>query len=107
VRVSRNGCGWWRRIELHPNAQEKIIQRNPHWEHGVGIYYWMKYFGGKVDDLCINIYPHHYSAASHHHRKSYGIYTKSPYDSQKGKQLKESFCLESIVKELDLPENQR
>ncbi len=98
-----NGCGWWRRIELHPNAQEKIIQCNPHWEHGVGIYYWMKYFGGEVDDLCINIYPHHYSSTTHHHRKSYGIFTKSPYDIQKGLELQESFSLDSIVMKLDLP----
>jgi hypothetical protein len=100
-----NGCGWWRCIELHPNAQEKIIQRNPHWEHGVGIYYWMKYYGGEVDDLCINVYPHHYARGNHYHRKSYGIFNKSPYDTQKGQELQECFSLSSIVRELDLSQD--
>jgi hypothetical protein len=101
-----NGCGWWRRIDLHPNAQEKIVRLNPHWEHGVGIYYWMKYFGGKVEDLCIDINPHHYSLTTHYHRKSYGLYAKSPYDCQKGQALRESFSLDSIVSGLELSQNQ-
>ncbi|MDH3601493.1 MAG: hypothetical protein OEU26_17920 [Candidatus Tectomicrobia bacterium] len=97
-----NGCGFWRRIELHPNAQEKIIQRNPHWEHGVGIYYWMKYFGGEVDNLCIDIDPYHYSRAGKYHKKSYSKFDQFPYNTQKGKELNECFSLEKIVKELDI-----
>jgi hypothetical protein len=46
-----NGCGWWFNISRHPNCtdeQERQRRRRLYWDHGVGIRYWSKKYGGKV-----------------------------------------------------------
>jgi hypothetical protein len=56
-----NGCGWWRHIECHPNAPDFIKQGHPHYDHGVGIYWWETYFAGKAFELATDIAPFHYT----------------------------------------------
>ena len=48
------GCGWWRPFSQHPNCpneQERLKRSHYHWDHGGGIYYWQKFFGGDVTPL--------------------------------------------------------
>jgi hypothetical protein len=48
----KNGCGWWRHITYHincPNDPKEQKRRSLYYyDHGVGIRYWEKYYGGKV-----------------------------------------------------------
>ena len=46
-----NGSGWWRNIEYHPNcpdAAEKARRAPYFYDHGVGIMYWKRHYGGRV-----------------------------------------------------------
>ena len=49
------GCGWWTNIAYHPNAPADLAERRRrksiHVEHGVGIRYWEKRYGGKVTTI--------------------------------------------------------
>ena len=48
----RTGCGWWKHIFHHincPQDPKEIARRKKYWDdHGCGIRYWKKYYGGKV-----------------------------------------------------------
>jgi len=95
------GCGWWRGIENHPNAKEKVINANPYWEHGVGIWFWEKYFGGKTRTLPINVNRYHYATNKPGYKRQYD--EKGRLKGEKHKELKRSFDLNKIVKDLGLP----
>lgn len=46
------GCGWWMDYWAHPNQTKgDAIRRNWYWDHGAGIYYWQKNFGGRCDSI--------------------------------------------------------
>ncbi|HHJ18559.1 MAG TPA: hypothetical protein ENJ84_01800 [Gammaproteobacteria bacterium] len=48
------GCGWWRHIVEHPNCppgSERKRRRRYGYDHGVGVYYWHKRYGGKVHGI--------------------------------------------------------
>jgi len=45
------GCGWWMNFAAHPNCpddRERQRRQKYYWDHGVGIRYWSKRYGGKV-----------------------------------------------------------
>jgi len=47
----RSGCGWWRCIWSHPSCpdeQERRRRRRYSYDHGVGIMYWKRRYGGRV-----------------------------------------------------------
>jgi hypothetical protein len=49
-----NGSGWWRNIESHPNcpdAAEKARRARYFYDHGVGIMYWKRHYGGRVRSI--------------------------------------------------------
>jgi hypothetical protein len=49
-----HGCGWWCNFFAHPNCPsdaERTIRRKYYWDHGVGIYYWKKRYGGRVVEI--------------------------------------------------------
>jgi hypothetical protein len=51
-----NGCGWWRSIECHPNAgdaAERARRRNVDYDHGFGIMYWKRNYGGRVRNISL------------------------------------------------------
>ena len=56
-----SGCGWWRHIECHPNAPDFIRRGHPHYDHGVGIYWWETRFGGQAVELATDVNPFHYT----------------------------------------------
>jgi hypothetical protein len=45
-----NGCGWWMDFWQHPSTPtgQKELRSKYWYEHGIGIRYWKKHFGGKV-----------------------------------------------------------
>ncbi len=46
-----HGCGWWMNFAAHPNcpdAWERQRRQRYYWDHGVGIHYWAKNYGGNV-----------------------------------------------------------
>ncbi len=47
------GSGWWRPISKHPNAPKSEIEKRSRYlgDHGFGIMYWKRYYGGKVVEL--------------------------------------------------------
>lgn len=89
-----SGCGFWRNIASHPNCQAKIAQMKPHYDHGVGIWYWEKYFGGRVAELCIDIDPYHYVSKGKQRRHD----TRGMAD--KGAELRATHDLQEITKSL-------
>jgi hypothetical protein len=46
------GSGWWKNIAFHPNApqdrEEQRHRKSLNREHGIGIRYWEKHYGGTV-----------------------------------------------------------
>jgi hypothetical protein len=48
------GCGWWRHIERHPNCPDEDERRRRQrysYDHGVGIMYWKRRYGGRVRSI--------------------------------------------------------
>lgn len=47
-----NGCGWWRSFAYHANvkkgSEEYLLRKKYYDDHGVGIRFWEKYYGGRV-----------------------------------------------------------
>jgi len=46
-----NGSGWWMNFAAHPNCRdtrERQKRQRYYWDHGVGIKYWKRNYGGKV-----------------------------------------------------------
>lgn len=46
-----NGAGWWMSIAAHPNCKddrERRKRQGYYWDHGVGIKYWERSYGGEV-----------------------------------------------------------
>lgn len=98
------GCGIWRQIAYHPNATGRVIKMNPYRDHGVGIWYWEKYFGGNAIELPVDYRRHHYSVTSFDTYKninSLGIQSSVFY---KHKELSANFDLKKITAGLGLPE---
>lgn len=96
-----HGCGWWRNPQFHPNARPEIVRADPHWEHGVGIWLWEKYFGGPVIKLGINMTRYHYS--THHPLYRRHKNEKRQLEGSKHRELASSFDLGAIVEGLGLP----
>ncbi|MEW6619916.1 MAG: hypothetical protein AB1422_11375 [bacterium] len=98
----QNGCGWWRHIEDHPNTTKRVIDAKPYFEHGVGIWFWEKYFKGEVSEIPFNINPYHYSTnkAGYYRR-----YMNKKVAGSKADELKENFNLQTIISGLELNSN--
>ena len=51
----RQGCGWWRGFQEHPNAPADPVERQRrarfYDDHGCGVRYWKRYCGGRVHDF--------------------------------------------------------
>jgi hypothetical protein len=50
----RHGCGWWRCIWRHPSCtdeRERERRRQYSYDHGVGIMYWKRRYGGRVRSI--------------------------------------------------------
>ncbi|NIO39426.1 MAG: hypothetical protein GTO41_03995, partial [Burkholderiales bacterium] len=96
-----HGSSWWKHPEMHPNFRQDLFRQRPHFDHGVGIWLWKKYFRGTVRPVCVDVHPYHYST-NHplYHRKKdvSGRLVGSKHD-----ELTRSFDLEAIVAGLGLP----
>lgn len=96
----RNGASWWKHPERHPNFRSDLFRQRPHFDHGVGIWLWKKYFRGKVRPLETNVHPFHYST-NHplydRHKDSAGRLVGSKHN-----ELARSFNLNQIVTRLGL-----
>ena len=99
-----HGCGWWRNIQLHPNANPEISRRQPYHEHGVGLWYWQKYCGGNAVELPIPVEPHHYTTHKATYKRSRSA-TNKLLDSKQA-ELRRSFDLVQIERSLGLAEQQ-
>jgi hypothetical protein len=50
------GTGWWRPFSLHPNCPnpaERARRARLHWDHGFGIMYWKRRYGGRVVSVAL------------------------------------------------------
>jgi hypothetical protein len=48
------GCGWWRCIWSHPSCpdeRERARRRRYSYDHGVGIRYWKRRYGGRMHGI--------------------------------------------------------
>jgi hypothetical protein len=92
-----HGCGMWRHIERHPNAPERFRRARPHYDHGVGVWYWQSLFGGRTRRLETDVEPYHYvTKGSSRVRSSRG-------DEDKGTALRRAFALDDLIPTLGLP----
>lgn len=97
------GCGWWRHIAEHPNCprgQEQERRRRFGYDHGVGIYYWSKYYGGKVEKI-----PESLVAEGHCTRiKNTNYERQSPEDERRdlSKDLPHNYDLTEVCTQLGL-----
>ena len=49
-----HGCGWWRLFKDHPRCIDEDERRRRaryYWDHGVGIMYWKRRYGGQVVEI--------------------------------------------------------
>ena len=96
----RHGCGWWRGLKQHPNASPEVVQRNPHWEHGIGIRYWQRLFNGTVRPLQTDVAPYHYSRAGRTERKYRRELVGHQQIGSKVSELSANYRLDDIVRSL-------
>jgi len=90
----KNGCGWWRIIESHPNYN---IEHHPkdkkyYYEHGKGIWVWEKVYNGKIKTLKVNEKDGHCTA----------YLDNLPKKNSKSEELKEHCDLKIITKNLGI-----
>jgi len=97
-----SGTGWWRHIAMHPNFQPDKIDHRPHFEHGVGIWYWQQYFGGDVQKISIDMHPYHYSTNNRKYNRKFN--TSGRAEGSKHLEMNRSFDLERIAAGLGLQE---
>lgn len=97
------GCGWWRHIAEHPNCpqgREQERRQKIGYDHGVGIYYWSKYYGGKVQGV-----PESLVAEGHCTRiKNTNYERQSPEDERRdlSKDLPHNYDLSEVCGRLGL-----
>jgi hypothetical protein len=92
------GCGIWRHIDRHPNASANVRSgRRPHYEHGVGVWYWQTMFGGRARKLSVDIDPYHYVT------KGRSRFRNSTGEQEKGTALRQAFQLNELAHTLGLP----
>jgi len=88
-----NGCGWWRKINEHPNFNPlNHNNKEYYYEHGIGIWVWEKKFSGKVIKITVNEKDGHASAQSNN----------NPEMLSKSEELKEYSDLKKITKALSI-----
>jgi hypothetical protein len=91
------GSGWWRHIENHPNCreqEEKTRRKQIYYDHGVGIMYWKRHYGGKIVDIGLrSLKEGHFSAVGAKKYKS---------GSSKTDELEQNYSLADALKKLDL-----
>jgi hypothetical protein len=94
----RHGCGWWRNISRHPNTPQDEVERRSryYYEHGVGIMYWKRTYGGRVHDI-----PERLVSEGHCTRIRNSAYVT---DDNKGKELTLNFDLAKVANQLGLGE---
>lgn len=89
------GAGWWRHIGYHPScpSENEKMKRNRHiYDHGSGIMYWKRHYGGTVVNLnrkkieeghCTSINFKNYKRTSPVNRKSLGEEIDLNYDLER------------------------
>lgn len=53
-----NGCGWWRNFVIHPKctlSEERQRRQGLFFDHGAGIMYWKKRYGGPVLPISLHL----------------------------------------------------
>jgi hypothetical protein len=92
------GSGWWKNIAFHPNAPQESAEqrrrRSLRREHGIGIRYWEKHYGGKVRRISgRRISSGHFSAMS-----------KKPYTfaATKAEEMSLNFDLTKIARDFGI-----
>jgi hypothetical protein len=92
------GCGWWRHYANHINSPddmtEKLKRQSYCCDHGGGIFYWEKFYGGKVHALKEREY-----AANHFSINTVKNYKKA---SDKSAEMDINFDLNKITLNLGL-----
>lgn len=100
----QKGTGWWRHIEKHPNCPSDVeeIQRRTRYgyDHGVGILYWERRYGGRVVRI-------HQRSIEEGHCTGIGNkgYTRvSPRDERRDltRELSLNYDLEEVCRRLNL-----
>ena len=95
-----SGAGWWRHIAKHPNFQPNRIGHIPHFEHGVGIWYWREFFGGNVQPVAVDVHPYHYSTNNRRYNRTFNKSGRA--EGSKHKEMNSSFDLVRIAADLGL-----
>ncbi len=97
------GCGWWRHIAEHvncPPGPERERRKKYGYDHGVGVYYWHKHYGGKVHGI-----PESLVDEGHCSRiKNAGYERQSPEDERRdlSKDLPHNYDLAEVCARLGL-----
>jgi len=92
------GCGWWRLFDHHVNTpadpRERLARHKVCWEHGMGIRYWEKHYGGVVHTISER------KVASSH----FSVNTVKNYQKGKDKsdEMELNFDLGAITRNLDI-----
>ena len=93
-----HGCGWWRNIAHHVNSpsdpqEVKYRKRLPN-EHGIGIRYWEKHYGGRVRALSERAYA----------RNHFSVNTVKGYRKgrDKSEEMEINFDLDRMTRDLGI-----
>ena len=100
-----NACGWWKSYYDHPNyinEKERVKRKQYFYDHGGGIYYWHKFYGGKVHKIPLKpLVEGHCSVTSKQDYKRL-----SPRDARRNicQELSANFNLAEVCRKLDIEE---
>jgi hypothetical protein len=99
----RHGAGWWRHIECHPNCpseKERQQRSTYYWEHGLGLMYWKKNYGGTVHAIDWK-YVEEGHCTSMNYRGYKRLSGPEMYGAL-GDELDENYALHEVVRKLGL-----
>jgi len=97
------GTGWWRHFWLHPNCPsdfERSRRSRYYYDHGTGIMYWHRKYGGKIHKL--NVKEFHEGHCTSIGNPDYVKIRMEPGRLMLGKQLELNYNLELYAKKMGL-----
>ncbi|MCE2813627.1 MAG: hypothetical protein LW850_24850 [Planctomycetaceae bacterium] len=97
------GAGWWKHFWMHPNCPsdaERAKRSRYYYDHGTGVMYWHKRYGGKVH--YIDSKPFNEGHCTSINNPAYIKIKKEPGRKMVGKQLEKNFNISDVAAKLGI-----
>jgi hypothetical protein len=97
------GSGWWMHVEKHPSCRdpEELERRKKlYWDHGIGIRYWEKRYGGRIHSIPLRLVAEGHCAPYGNPKYKHTKY--KDFRRKLSEDLNANFSLEAVARKLGL-----